>query len=131
MNRVLSMIRQGPIWRQLLSCALAYALIVHGMLFALGGAQLIGAASAEASSAVEICLHDPADASGLPNGHADGTVHCPFCLAGAHQAIAAPCGSPEPVIRAVTATVLRPGEVRVAGFVKIRAHPPRGPPLGA
>jgi hypothetical protein len=131
MDRILSMIRQGPIWRQLLSCALAYALIVQGILFALGGAQLTGAASAEASSTVEICLHDPADATGLPNGHADGRVHCPFCLAGAHHAIAVPWGSPEPIIRAITATVLRPGEVHAASFVRIRSHPPRGPPLGA
>ena len=130
MVRLLTGIRTGPLWRQLLSCAFAYALVVQGILFALGGAQL-AAASADAAPSIEICLHDPADTAGLPVGHADGTVHCPFCLAAAHQAIASPCECSEAIIRTASIAMLWPASVGVTTSTRFLSHRPRGPPLGA
>jgi hypothetical protein len=131
MVRLLTKVRTGPLWRQLLSCALAYALVLQGILFALGGAQLAAAASAEAAPSIEICLHDPADAAGLPDSHADSKAHCPFCLTAAHQAIATPCGCSAPIIRSPSATMLWPASVGTATSTRFLSHPPRGPPLGA
>jgi hypothetical protein len=130
MVRLLTTIRAGPLWRQLLSCALAYALVVQGMLFALGGARQ-AAASADAVPAIEICLHDPADAAGLPDGRADSKVHCPFCLAAAHQAIATPCGCSEQIVRAAGATMSWPVSADATTSSTFLSHRPRGPPLGA
>ena len=129
MVRLQTRIRTGPLWRQLLSCALIYALVLQGIVFALGGVQL-AAASADPAPAIEICLHDPADGAGLPDGGADSKVHCPFCLAAAHQAIATPGESSEP-IRTDGATMEWPACPAAATSARFSSHRPRGPPLGA
>jgi hypothetical protein len=131
MVRHFGIVAKGPLWRQLLSCALVYALVLQGMLFALGGAQLAAAVSTAPSPAIEVCLHDPADAAGLPDGHANGKVHCPFCLAATHQAMAAPCGWSASIIRTVIATALQPDVFGAPCATHPNSHRPRGPPLGA
>src|SRR5260370_18038010 len=81
-----------PLWRQLLGCVLAYALVLQGVLFALSSAELAASAAADASQSIELCVHDPADATGQPARRPDGNPHCPFCPAVGQHPPAAPHG---------------------------------------
>ena len=120
-----------PLWHQLLGCALAYALAVQGVLFALSSAELAASAATDVSQNIELCLHDPAGATGLPAGRHDGKAHCPLCLAGGQQVLAAPEAGLALIIADPGTAPLRPGAARSVKSEQFRSHQPRGPPPSA
>jgi len=77
--------RGNGIWRRLVSCLAAYALVLHAILLGVSGGAAAKAAGMDGG--FELCLHssggsEAADpARGAPNTPAK-SVHCPFCVAG-------------------------------------------------
>jgi hypothetical protein len=120
-------------WRRLTACLLIYAVFLHGIAFAMAGAQLAPDAAGGADWAgFELCRHD-ATAPGLPgapDGQTDDT-HCVFCVAGPGFVLAPPAVS----------TVFCPIEISIAPWPLMawRLAPatvdassrPRGPPPAA
>jgi hypothetical protein len=123
--------RQTPLWRRLIGCALAYALAVQGVLFALSSAQLAASAATDATQRIELCLHDPADATNLPAGDHDSKLHCPFCLAAGQHVLAAPHVGLLLIVADAGRGLVRSEALQRAKSSQFRSHQPRGPPPSA
>ena len=122
----------NPLWRGLVGCAVAYALIINALLSGLLGAEWV--AQAAAGLVGERCQTD-ARAAGFdpaPAGQPDDSSHCAFCkLADGGPAML-------PVAPAATAIIWLPARVPSGvgdhDFVYWLGHPaklPRGPPQRA
>jgi hypothetical protein len=115
-----------------MACALAYALVLQGLLFALeSGSAAIAAAQDPALAAFQLCGHGPADATlpGTPSQSPIDDAHCWLCIAGAVYVDCAQTSAP-PSSEAVFATAVWPlaPTRRAAPFVNkgtwSRAPPP-------
>ena len=120
------------VWRQPVSCLLAYVLVLQAFLVALSGAQLSLAGTAgDGSLAIELCLHDTGDAPALPDRHADKD-HCALCVACGHHVFAPPAPmAPRPLVAGAQVV---PWPARDWPAATTGAHPdhrPRGPPVAA
>jgi hypothetical protein len=125
--------RSRTFWPQLIGCIVAYALVLQGMLVALSAAQVaVASASADGGLAVALCLHDPDTAPIRPDHPGDDKAHCAFCIAGAHQLLAAPdqASGRLPIAGPVGAS-WRPQDRLVPGSATFPDHRPRGPPSSA
>jgi hypothetical protein len=120
-------------WRRVTACLLIYALFLHGMAFAMAGAQLSANAAGGADRAgFELCRHDNA-APALPDGPDGqaGDTHCVFCVAGPGFVLEQPAVS----------TIFCPVKISIAPWPLMawRLAPatvdastrPRGPPSAA
>jgi hypothetical protein len=123
---------RGSLWRGLVGCAVAYALIINALLSGVLGAEWI--AQAAAGLIGEHCLTD-ARAAGLdpvPAGQPDDSSHCAFCtLADGGPAVL-------PVVPSAAAIIWRPAEVPSGASDRDLVHRqghlaklPRGPPQRA
>jgi hypothetical protein len=116
------------LWRQLIGCAVAYVLVLQGVLLAASGAQVATTVLSGDQQGVELCLHDAPAAPGSPDRHGDGTSHCPFCLAAAHLFLTAPDTPLGLIVRVTAPAPWLPGQAIVAISIATGAHQPRGPP---
>lgn len=120
-------------WPRLTACLLVYALFMHGLTFAMTGAQLSADATGGADwSGFELCRHDNT-APALPSAPDEkaGDTHCVFCVAGPGFVLEPPAVS----------TVFSPAEISIAPWplAAWRLAPatvdasarPRGPPPAA
>jgi len=120
-------------WRRVLSCVLAYALVLQGLLFALDASRpTIGAATDAVWAGFELCNHSGAGATvpGAPKApESDGhCVLCVFCLAGVVYVNSAPPATPYSgavVIGNIPWTFVAP---ELVAFRVNRNAWPRGPP---
>jgi hypothetical protein len=96
----LSSASQPSFWHRLTGWVAIYALVLQGLLAGLAMPPLAG----DLPLGHELCLSDPdgSAASELPVKQ-DGKIHCPLCLAGAHQVLA-----PAPIL--VPSLVLSPAD---------------------
>jgi Protein of unknown function (DUF2946) len=121
----------NPLWRGLVGCIVAYALIINALLAGVVGAEWV--AQAAAGLVGEHCLTD-ARAAGLdpaPAGQPDDSSHCAFCTLAAGGPAVLPA-APAAVIVLVRAGA--PSGTRDHGLVGWAGHPgklPRGPPRRA
>ena len=67
----------NPLWRSLVGCLVAYALIINALLSGVVGAEW--AAQAVAGLLGEHCPTDARTAPPAPAGQADDSSHCAFC----------------------------------------------------
>jgi hypothetical protein len=121
----------NPLWRGLVGCVVAYALIINALLSGIVGAEWV--AQAAAGLVGERCLSD-AHAAGpdpAPAGQPDDSTHCAFCtLADGGPAVL-------PVAPSATLVVLptdAPSSACDHDLIPWPGHPgklPRGPPQRA
>jgi hypothetical protein len=120
--------RNKPLWRGLVGCVVAYALIINALLSGVLGAEW--ASQAAAGLLGEHCLTDARAAAPDPAsaGQPDDSSHCAFCTPAA-----APTVLPaEPsVARIVPPRASAPSGASDRDLILWPAHPgklPRGPP---
>lgn len=123
--------REKPLWRGLVGCVVAYALIINALLSGVVGAEWV--AQAAAGLIGEHCLTD-ARAAGpdpAPAGQPDDSTHCAFCTL-------ATCPAVLPVAPSTVAIVLpragAPSGASDHDLIHWPGHPgklPRGPPQAA
>jgi hypothetical protein len=79
--------RNEPLWRGLVGCIVAYALIINALLSGVVGAEW--AAQAAAGLLGEHCLTDARAAAPdpAPAGQPDDSSHCAFCTLAAAPAV--------------------------------------------
>ena len=122
-------------WRQVVSCLAAYALVLHAILIGATTGAAAKAVKADGTPRFELCLHDggvfDTASSGTPHDPSKSERHCPFCVAGG-AAFVPPkpffvsC-APEAVVR-----LQAPGLNRdLPPSPKLLCEQPRGPPLPA
>ncbi|HLK83952.1 MAG TPA: DUF2946 family protein [Xanthobacteraceae bacterium] len=77
----------NPIWRGVVGCVVAYALIINALLSGIVGAEWV--AQAAAGLAGEHCLTDARAAAPdpAPAGQSDDSTHCAFCILTAAPAV--------------------------------------------
>src|SRR5215470_1781218 len=80
--------RAASVWRQLISAAVVYALVVQAFAFgSLGGRFTATTEPGQSSPASELCLHDSTPSSPLsPVPQQGDCIHCVLCVAGGHHA---------------------------------------------
>jgi hypothetical protein len=122
-------------WRRVFACALAYALVLQGLIFAATDIRpAVGTADSAAWAEFPLCSHsglDPA-APQAPAQHPAGDNLCLFCcIAGAACVNSAPPGAP-PYSKVEFTSVVWPliAPRLVALVVNAKAWP-RGPPAAA
>jgi hypothetical protein len=120
--------RSHPLWRGLVGCVVAYALIINALLSSVVGAEW--AAQAAAGLLGEHCLTDARAAAPdpAPAGQPDDSSHCAFCTLAAGPAVL-PAEPPSARIIPPRASV-RP-RVSDRDLILWPSHPgklPRGPP---
>ncbi|HWN52780.1 MAG TPA: DUF2946 family protein [Xanthobacteraceae bacterium] len=123
--------RNKPLWRGLIGCVVAYALIINAVLSGVLGAEWV--AQAAAGLAGQHCLTDARAAvpDPAPAGLPDDSSHCAFCTLAAGPAVlpAEPCSARIVLPRAST-----PAGASDHGLTLWPGHPsklPRGPPQRA
>jgi Protein of unknown function (DUF2946) len=123
--------RNNRLWRGLVGCVIAYALIINALLAGIVGAEWV--AQAAAGLVGEHCLTD-ARAAGpdpAPAGQPDDSSHCAFCTLAV--------GGPAVLPSSPSAAVIAPRASALPGasdhdLVHGPGHPgklPRGPPQQA
>ncbi len=117
-----------PLWRGLVGCLVAYALIINALLSGVLGAEWV--AHAAAGLVGERCATDARAATPdpAPAGQADDSTHCAFCTLAAGPAVL-PTAPPSATIVVYRAGV--PAEASEQDLVPWPVHPgklPRGPP---
>lgn len=77
----------NPIWRGVVGCVVAYALIINALLSSVVGAEWV--AQAAAGLVGEHCLTDARAAARdpAPAGQPDDSSHCAFCVLAAAPAV--------------------------------------------
>src|SRR5262245_4720385 len=118
----------NPLWRSLVGCVVAYALIINAMLSAVVGAEW--AAQAAAGLLGEHCPTDARAAAPdpAPIGQPDDSSHCALCTLAAGPVVL-PAEPPSATIIAPR-TSIRPG-ASDRDLIPWPGHPgklPRGPP---
>jgi Protein of unknown function (DUF2946) len=123
--------RNQPLWRGLVGCVVAYALIINALLSGVLGAEWV--AQAAAGLAGQHCLTDArlAAPDPAPAGQPDDSSHCAFCTLAAAPAVlpAAP-----PSARIVPPRASAPSGASDRDLILRPGHPgklPRGPPQRA
>jgi Protein of unknown function (DUF2946) len=120
--------RNNPLWRGLVGCVVAYALIINALLSGILGAEWV--AQAAAGLVGEHCLTDArtAGADPAPAGQPDDSTHCALCTLAVGSAVL-------PVTPSATFIVLRrvsaPPGASDDDLIHCPGHPgklPRGPP---
>jgi hypothetical protein len=123
--------RNQPLWRGLVGCVVAYALILNALLSGVLGAEWV--AQAAAGLVGEHCLTDARAAAPdpTPSGQPDDSSHCAFCTLAAGPAVL----PAEPrSMRIVAYTIDAPGSTSDRDVILRLAYPgklPRGPPQRA
>lgn len=123
-------IRQGRVWRRLVSCLAAYAFVLQMVLVAFAAPAIAGLAADGDVLGAALCTHDQS-APVAPAQHSGGEDHCKFCPAGGHPGFAAPAASHHFILRTAEAAAPPPTD---AVAPHARAHAcaqPRGPPQAA
>ena len=123
--------RNQSLWRGLVGCVVAYALIINAILSGVLGAEWV--AQAAAGLAGEHCLTDARTAAPdpAPAGQPDDSSHCAFCTLGAGPAV---LPAEPPSVRIVAYTISAPGSASDRDVILQPACPgklPRGPPQRA
>jgi len=119
--------RQRRVWRQLVSCLIAYAFALNVVLFAFAMPATSGLAADQDALSAALCTHDQS-APLAPAHHSGAEDHCKFCPAGGHQVFAAPALSPHLIVRTAEAAAPPPTDA-VAPHPRAHASAqPRGPP---
>jgi hypothetical protein len=79
--------RNKPLWRGLVGCVIAYALIINALLSGVLGAEWV--ARAATGLVGEHCLTDARAATPdpAPAGQPDDSTHCAFCTLAASPAV--------------------------------------------
>src|SRR5262249_9691340 len=120
--------RNHPLWRSLVGCVVAYALIINALLSGVIGAEW--AAQAAAGLLAEPCPTDARSAAPdpAPAGQPDDSSHCAFCTLAAVPAVLPPeppsAGTFPPLVGA-------PAGASDRDLALWPGHPsklPRGPP---
>jgi hypothetical protein len=118
-------------WRRVLACAVLYALVLQGFLYAAAaGEPPLGALDDAASAGFVLCTHggDAASPPGAPAQDPPACIHCLFCIAGAVYVNCAPPLAPQ-LSRAVLASLIRPLTApRLIALLVSTSAWPRGPP---
>jgi hypothetical protein len=122
----------NPLWRGLVGCVVAYALVINALLAGVVGAEWV--AQAAAGLVGEHCLTDARAArpDPAPAGQPDDSSHCAFCTLAAGGPAVLPAASAALVIVPVRASA--PSGANDHGVVDWAGHPgklPRGPPQRA
>jgi len=118
----------NPLWRSLVGCVVAYALIINALLSGIVGAEWV--AQAAAGLLGEHCLTDARAAAPdpAPAGQPDDSSHCAFCILAAAPA-ALPAEPPSASIISPRASA--PFGASDCDLILWPGHPsklPRGPP---
>jgi len=120
--------------RRVSVCALAYALVLHGLIIASDTAQAaVGAANDSTFSEFVLCTHDgagPASPS-APSQIPVGDSHCPFCIVGAVYVHCAPPGVPQLLGGVLADGVALLAAQRLLALTFNQSAWPRGPPSAA
>ncbi len=122
---------RGGLWRRLTSWIAAYALVLHSVLIAYGGAAIAKAATPDGAPGFELCLHSPdgADAGGgIPADRANGEAHCKYCIAAGHAVAVAPKPLPHFSSARAATVKLPPRESDLPAAPELSNERPRGPP---
>jgi hypothetical protein len=123
-------LRQRRVWRQLVSCLVAYAFALQMVLLAFAASPVSGLGADQGALNAALCSHDKS-APLAPAPSSGGGEHCKFCPAGGHQAFTAPTAVQHTIVR--TAETAAP-PITDASPPHARAHAsaqPRGPPPAA
>jgi hypothetical protein len=121
--------RNKPLWRGLVGCVVAYALVINALLSGVMGAEWV--AQAAAGLLGEHCLTDARAAAPdpVPAGQPDDSSHCAFCILAAAPAV--PPAEP-PSARIILPRASAPVAASDHDLILWPPHPgklPRGPPL--
>jgi len=122
-------VEHGRIWRQLVSCAVAYAFALQIVLFGFAAPPVAARAADQDALNAALCLHD----QGAPSAPADTSgagEHCKFCPGGSHV-FTAPELPHYVVVRAAEATALSSTGALAPPPRTHTSAQPRGPPLTA
>jgi hypothetical protein len=117
-----------PLWRGLVGCLVAYALIINALLSGVLGAEWV--AHAAAGLVGERCLTDAraATTDPAPAGQADDSSHCAICTLAAAAAVL-PAGAPSATIVVYrNSAVARASDQDLAPWPVHPGKLPRGPP---
>jgi hypothetical protein len=120
--------RDNPLWRGLVGCIVAYALIINALLSSVVGAEWVAQAAAGLFGE-----HCPTDARAAapdpaPAGQPDDTSHCAFCVLTAGTAV---LPAEPPFARVILPRAKAPAGASDRDLVFWPGHPgklPRGPP---
>jgi hypothetical protein len=119
------------IWRRTLSCALAYALVIQGFVFAAGiAAPAIGASDAATWSGFELCQHGGTGSPAVPAKAPDDNC-CVYCTIGGLYVASAPPSTPQYDIADFTTAAWRHAAPRLVTLLVYGSAWPRGPPSAA
>jgi hypothetical protein len=122
--------RPRRVWRQLVSCVIAYAFALQLALVGLAAPRVAAFAGDQDVLTAGLCLHDQ-DAPLAPAGNHGGDEHCKFCTAAAHTVFTAPAIPFHQVVRAAE-TAAPPTVDRIISRPLVHASAqPRGPPRTA
>jgi hypothetical protein len=118
----------NPLWRSLVGCLVAYALIINALLSGVVGAEW--AAQAAAGLLGEHCPTDARAAApdAAPAGQADDSTHCAFCTLAAPPVV---LPAEPPSARIIQPRAGAPSGASDRDLILWPGHPgqlPRGPP---
>jgi hypothetical protein len=116
----------NPLWRSLVGCLVAYALIINALLSGVVGAEWV--AQAAAGLLGEHCPTDARAAAPAPAGQADDSSHCAFCTLAAPPVV---LPADPPSARIILPCAGAPSAASDGGLILWPGHPgqlPRGPP---
>jgi hypothetical protein len=122
------------VWRPLVSCLIAYALVLQTILVGIASASLsVADQGNDGAAGFELCLHNVDDVGTpdeLPNGHSEDDPHCIYCILAALQFLGAPIPSLLTFAFVSSFKLHLPiADWRDAVSAEYRSQRPRGPPL--
>lgn len=119
--------RSQRMGRRILSCVLAYALALQGLIFVLNGGAIFSPDQATAFAGSALCHHG---GTALPDTPAQAPLgeHCPFCFAGAVYLNCAPPWAPQRSRLVVSDAVWPLTAPRLVALIVNESAWPRGPP---
>jgi len=122
-------------WRRVLVCALAYALLLQGLIVAWDTAQAAaGTAGDAAFSEFALCSHSGGTGSTLPGTLPHGPAgdnNCIFCIGGAVYVHCAPPSAAQLIGSIVAEKVTPLAARRLLAVLGNHSAWPRGPPAAA
>lgn len=129
-------LRGTRMWRRVLSCALAYVLVLPGFVIAPnpGAAASVAVSGAERLivTGFELCTHGGAATQpDTPQQIPASDDHCPFCICGLLYVNCAPPRAPHTAAIAIIRAPWPLTPSRLVTLVINESARPRGPPLAA
>jgi hypothetical protein len=117
-------------WRRILSCLLAYAIVLQGLIFAVDAGRPAFAAAPDAAWAgFPLCSHGDEGGSAPASPQAPATCdHCILCLAGVVFVSSAPPATPAFGAMKISDAAWLLAAPQLAAFLVNRSAWPRGPP---